>query len=176
MQRVSRAAKNITLPEIASSGGASAGIPAGWSGRYPGPGWDVGGASGNERTPGDGVHFRPSERGHGSQPCRVEVLGTVLSPSPQAWPASRRMNGSWVWRWWTSGRNDGHDCLQRGRRAPLAVIPVGGEHFTNDIAVGLRTPIPEAEKMKKAWVRGTFPSAPTPWWRCPEWGKDLPAW
>lgn len=33
-----------------------------------------------------------------------------------------------------------------------AVIPVGGEHFTNDIAVGLRTPIPEAEKMKKAWA------------------------
>lgn len=32
-----------------------------------------------------------------------------------------------------------------------AVIPVGGDHFTNDIAVGLRTPIPEAEKMKKAW-------------------------
>ena len=32
-----------------------------------------------------------------------------------------------------------------------AVIPVGGEHFTNDIAVGLRTPIPEAEKMKRAW-------------------------
>jgi cell division protein FtsA len=32
-----------------------------------------------------------------------------------------------------------------------AVIPVGGEYFTNDIAVGLRTPIPEAEKMKIAW-------------------------
>jgi len=32
-----------------------------------------------------------------------------------------------------------------------AVIAVGGEHFTNDIAVGLRTPIPEAEKMKRAW-------------------------
>lgn len=32
-----------------------------------------------------------------------------------------------------------------------AVIPVGGEHFSNDIAVGLRTPIPEAEKLKKAW-------------------------
>ncbi len=27
-------------------------------------------------------------------------------------------------------------------------IPVGGDHFTNDIAVGLRTPIPEAEKIK----------------------------
>lgn len=32
-----------------------------------------------------------------------------------------------------------------------AVIPVGGDHFTNDIAVGLRTPIPDAEKMKRAW-------------------------
>jgi cell division protein FtsA len=32
-----------------------------------------------------------------------------------------------------------------------ASIPVGGDHFTNDIAVGLRTPIPEAEKMKRAW-------------------------
>ena len=32
-----------------------------------------------------------------------------------------------------------------------AVIPVGGEHFTNDIAVGLRTPVPEAEKMKRVW-------------------------
>jgi cell division protein FtsA len=32
-----------------------------------------------------------------------------------------------------------------------AVVPVGGDHFTNDIAVGLRTPIPDAEKMKRAW-------------------------
>jgi cell division protein FtsA len=29
-----------------------------------------------------------------------------------------------------------------------ATIPVGGDHFTNDLAVGLRTPIPEAEKIK----------------------------
>ncbi len=34
-----------------------------------------------------------------------------------------------------------------------SVIPIGGDHFTNDIAVGLRTPIPEAEKMKVAWGR-----------------------
>ena len=40
-----------------------------------------------------------------------------------------------------------------------AAIPVGGEHFTNDIAVGLRTPIPEAEKMKRAWGERD-PSAP----------------
>jgi cell division protein FtsA len=36
-----------------------------------------------------------------------------------------------------------------------AVIPIGGDHFTNDIAVGLRTPIPEAEKMKRAWGERT---------------------
>jgi cell division protein FtsA len=32
-----------------------------------------------------------------------------------------------------------------------SVLPVGGDHFTNDIAVGLRTPIPEAERMKRLW-------------------------
>ncbi len=40
-----------------------------------------------------------------------------------------------------------------------AVVPVGGDHFTNDIAVGLRTPVPEAEKMKCAW--GERPADPT---------------
>lgn len=30
-----------------------------------------------------------------------------------------------------------------------AAIPVGGDHFTNDLAVGLRTPIPEAERIKR---------------------------
>lgn len=28
-------------------------------------------------------------------------------------------------------------------------IPIGGDHFTNDLAVGLRTPIPEAERIKR---------------------------
>ncbi|HEY9232628.1 MAG TPA: cell division protein FtsA [Blastocatellia bacterium] len=30
-----------------------------------------------------------------------------------------------------------------------AVFPMGGNHFTNDIAVGLRTPVPEAERIKQ---------------------------
>jgi cell division protein FtsA len=34
-----------------------------------------------------------------------------------------------------------------------AAIPVGGDHFTNDLAVGLRTPIPEAEKIKREHAR-----------------------
>jgi cell division protein FtsA len=31
-----------------------------------------------------------------------------------------------------------------------AVFPIGGNHFTNDIAVGLRTPVPEAERIKRS--------------------------
>src|SRR5499426_788651 len=38
---------------------------------------------------------------------------------------------------------------QRGSVWHTAVFPLGGRHFTNDIAVGLRTPIPEAERIKR---------------------------
>ncbi|HEU5409834.1 MAG TPA: cell division protein FtsA [Candidatus Acidoferrales bacterium] len=30
-----------------------------------------------------------------------------------------------------------------------SAVPIGGDHFTNDLAVGLRTPIPEAEAVKR---------------------------
>ncbi len=39
--------------------------------------------------------------------------------------------------------------FERGSMWHTAVVAVGGDHFTNDIAVGLRTPIPEAEKIKR---------------------------
>lgn len=39
--------------------------------------------------------------------------------------------------------------FERGSLWYTSVIPLGGDNFTNDIAVGLRTPIPEAEKIKK---------------------------
>ena len=39
--------------------------------------------------------------------------------------------------------------FERGSLWHTAVIPIGGDHFTNDIAVGLRMPIPEAEKLKR---------------------------
>ena len=38
---------------------------------------------------------------------------------------------------------------QRGSVWHTTVFPLGGSHFTNDIAVGLRTPIPEAERIKR---------------------------
>ena len=41
--------------------------------------------------------------------------------------------------------------FRHGAVAHTTVLPAGGDHFTNDIAVGLRTPIPEAEKIKKKY-------------------------
>jgi cell division protein FtsA len=38
---------------------------------------------------------------------------------------------------------------ERGSLWYTSTIPIGGDNFTNDIAVGLRTPIPEAERIKK---------------------------
>ena len=38
---------------------------------------------------------------------------------------------------------------ERGSLWYTSIIPIGGDNFTNDIAVGLRTPIPEAERIKK---------------------------
>jgi cell division protein FtsA len=39
--------------------------------------------------------------------------------------------------------------FERGSLWHTGVIGIGGDHFTNDIAVGLRTPIPDAEKLKR---------------------------
>jgi cell division protein FtsA len=41
--------------------------------------------------------------------------------------------------------------FERGSIVHTSVLPTGGDHFTSDIAIGLRTPIPEAEKIKKKY-------------------------
>jgi cell division protein FtsA len=38
-----------------------------------------------------------------------------------------------------------------GMVAHSGVVPVGGDHFTNDVAVGLRTPLAAAEDIKKSF-------------------------
>jgi cell division protein FtsA len=39
--------------------------------------------------------------------------------------------------------------FERGSLWHTGVVAVGGDHFTSDIAVGLRTPMPDAEKVKR---------------------------
>src|ERR1700726_1420347 len=41
--------------------------------------------------------------------------------------------------------------FQQGAVIHTAVIPVGGDHFTSDLSVGLCTPLAEAEKIKKLY-------------------------
>ncbi len=41
--------------------------------------------------------------------------------------------------------------FQEGAVAHTAVLPVGGDHFTSDLSVGLCTPLAEAEKVKKLY-------------------------
>jgi len=47
--------------------------------------------------------------------------------------------------------------FERGSLWYTSIIPIGGDNFTNDIAVGLRTPIPEAEKIKKKFGCASAP-------------------
>src|SRR3954464_13389301 len=39
--------------------------------------------------------------------------------------------------------------FERGSLWHTGVVGIGGDHFTNDVAVGLRTPLPDAEKLKR---------------------------
>jgi len=40
---------------------------------------------------------------------------------------------------------------RHGALAHTYVLPIGGDHFTNDLAVVLKTPVPDAERMKKKY-------------------------
>ncbi|HWR34556.1 MAG TPA: cell division protein FtsA [Clostridia bacterium] len=44
--------------------------------------------------------------------------------------------------------------------AHTAVVPIGGDHFTNDVAVGLRTPLADAEKIKRQFGYAVVTSIP----------------
>jgi cell division protein FtsA len=42
-----------------------------------------------------------------------------------------------------------------------AILPVGGNHLTNDVAICLRTPFEEAEELKKKWGHASPDQVPT---------------
>jgi cell division protein FtsA len=47
-----------------------------------------------------------------------------------------------------------------GSIAHTAVLPIGGDHFTNDLAVGLHIPVEEAEQLKKIYGNCVVTSIP----------------
>jgi len=52
--------------------------------------------------------------------------------------------------------------IHEGVVVHTGVVPVGGDHFTNDVAVGLRTPLADAEKIKKAFGCAIVTRIPEP--------------
>lgn len=80
----------------------------------------------------------------------IEVLGVMLEPLAAAEACLTESEKEFgVAMVNMGGETTSLAIYQRGAVRHTAVFPVGGHHFTNDIAVGLRTPIPEAERIKK---------------------------
>jgi cell division protein FtsA len=52
--------------------------------------------------------------------------------------------------------------IQDGVAVHTGVVPIGGDHFTNDVAVGLRTPLADAEKIKKSFGCAIVTRIPEP--------------
>ena len=78
----------------------------------------------------DGVDARAAGHGRsGADAGRARARGRCSSTSAAAPPTS--------------------SSTSAGRSGTPASSPIGGDHFTNDIAIGLRTPLPEAEKIKR---------------------------
>jgi cell division protein FtsA len=85
----------------------------------------------------------------------IEVKDTVLEPLAAAeaclTPDERELGVALL----DIGRGSSELVVySEGSLRYTAAIPVGGEYFTNDVAVGLRTPMPEAERLKLAWRNG----------------------
>jgi cell division protein FtsA len=85
----------------------------------------------------------------------IEVKDTVLEPLAAAeaclTPDERELGVALL----DIGRGSSELVVySEGSLRYTATIPVGGEYFTNDVAVGLRTPMPEAERLKLAWKNG----------------------
>jgi cell division protein FtsA len=83
----------------------------------------------------------------------IEVKDTVLEPLASAEaclaPDERELGVGLL----DIGRGSSEFVIYHdGSLRHTAAIPVGGEFFTNDVAVGLRTPVPEAERLKLSWT------------------------
>jgi cell division protein FtsA len=80
----------------------------------------------------------------------VEVVETVLEQLAAAesvlTPDERELGVALVD---IGGGTTDFAIFERGSLWHTGVVAIGGDHFTNDIAVGLRTPIPDAEKIKR---------------------------
>lgn len=93
------------------------------------------------------------------QKAGIEVEEMVLEPLASAeavLSSSEREIGAVVAD--IGGGTTSMAVFSNGGLCHVAILPVAGAHLTNDIAVGMRTPMAEAEKLKIRWGAAT-PSA-----------------
>ncbi len=80
----------------------------------------------------------------------VGVVGTVLEQLAAAeavlTPDERELGVALVD---IGGGTTDYAIFEKGSLWHTGVVGIGGDHFTNDIAVGLRTPVPDAERVKR---------------------------
>jgi cell division protein FtsA len=74
------------------------------------------------------------------------VLGQLAAAEAVLTPDERELGAALVD---VGGGTTDFAIFERGSLWHTGVIGVGGDHFTNDIAVGLRTPVPDAERVKR---------------------------
>ncbi len=87
-----------------------------------------------------------------AQLARVEVAEMVLEPLASAeavlTPSERDIGAVLVD---IGGGTTSMGVFANGGLCHVTILPVAGAHITNDIAVGMRTPMAEAEKLKVRW-------------------------
>ena len=102
-----------------------------------------------------------SERHHGDESRRIHVDDTVyevLACSDAVLRSDERELGICICDI-GAGSTD-VIVYHEGVVVHTAVIPIGGDHFTNDVAVGLRTPLADAEKIKRQFGCAIVTSIP----------------
>lgn len=91
-----------------------------------------------------------------AQRAGIEVEEMVLAPLASAeavlTPAERDLGAVVVD---VGGGTTSLAVFANGGLCYMAILPVAGAHLTNDIAVGMRTPMAEAEKLKVRWGAAT---------------------
>jgi cell division protein FtsA len=104
----------------------------------------------------------------------IEIQGQVLVPLAAARAVlTKRQKELGVAVIDIGGGTTGVAIYEEGDVLYSSVLPVGGGHITNDLAIGLKTDIDTAEKIKLAHVRASTKASPTEKVKVEELGEDV---
>jgi cell division protein FtsA len=104
----------------------------------------------------------------------IEIQGQILVPLASARAVlTKRQKELGVAVIDIGGGTTGVAIYEEGDVLYSSVLPVGAGHITNDLAIGLKTDIDTAEKIKLAHVRASTKASPTEKVKIPELGEDV---